>query len=246
MNRLTELANKYESDKGTNLNTENEFVHGFTRIYNTFFKQFINIRPVILEIGVWHGASVKMINEYYNGNCEVYCFDVDESLKSYIEDIGENIHFYKIDQGNIDQLNDFIKEMNEKNIKFNLIIDDGSHVLYHQIVTLLNLYKLIDTDNGYYIVEDCHTCYEIERYKDFKYGLNEQYSILNILTFFKAPNGLLENEINRLLRDIKSVVTYNNIEDIKLLEKANTIDKFRQTRSLTCIISFLSEKKEED
>jgi hypothetical protein len=64
MNRLTEIANKHNTDKGTNTKCDNGGVgHGFTTFYYDYFKDLK--RPIILEIGVWKGASIKMYNDFF-------------------------------------------------------------------------------------------------------------------------------------------------------------------------------------
>lgn len=245
MNRLTELANKHKSDKGTNFDAGNDFVHGFTKVYNTYFKQFEGQHPVILEIGVFHGASIKMTNEYYNGDCDIYCIDVYESCKSYIDDLGDNIHFYCFNQGDPVALRNFVEEMNSKGIKFNIILDDGSHALYHQILSMLYLYRLVDVNNGYYIIEDCHTSYDLEQYKCFKYGnnarLNKHNSILEMLTYFYNPIGEFDNEIREMLKSIKYVLTYNNTEQIKKIFNSDTYKEIQENRSITCIVKFINK-----
>lgn len=244
MNKLTELANKYKSDKGTSFDAGNVFVHGFTKVYNTYFKQFEGQHPVILEIGVFRGSSIKMINEYYNGDCEIYCFDIDENCKSYIDDLGDNVHFYVINQGDPKALMNFVGEMNSKRITFNMIIDDGSHALYHQILSMLCLYKLVDI-NGYYIIEDCHTSYDLPQYDCYKYGrtgqLNKHNSILEMLTYFYNPIGDFDNEIHQLLKSIKYVLTYNNTEQINKILNATSYKELQENRSITCIVKFINK-----
>jgi hypothetical protein len=50
MERLTKLANKWGTDKGT----EFEDSHGYTEFYQKFFEKYDN--PKIIEIGTWQGA----------------------------------------------------------------------------------------------------------------------------------------------------------------------------------------------
>jgi len=55
MHRLTELANKYETDKGS-LN------HNYTEVYPKYLPE--NPKKM-MEIGIWKGSSLRMWNEYY-------------------------------------------------------------------------------------------------------------------------------------------------------------------------------------
>ena len=60
MKKLTDIANKCKTDKGT----EYFEAHGYTEIYNDYISDTDNIN--LLEIGIWHGDSVRMWNEYNN------------------------------------------------------------------------------------------------------------------------------------------------------------------------------------
>lgn len=243
MKKLTELANKYGTDKGTDIN-KHKNPHGFTEVYDLFFSKFIDQKPIILEIGTYKGDSVKMMNEYYQSNCEIYCIDNNEKYKKNVVNIGDNIHFYNLDQGNKKQLEEFVNEMNSKNIKFNIIIDDGSHVCAHQIISILTLYRLLDFNNGYYILEDLHTSYDIKEYEWAKFpGLNEHYTPLEILSYFNNPFGTNYTEdIYNLLKSIKYVMTFNNIENTKLVDKANSIREIKDLRSITSVIKFIGNE----
>ena len=144
MNRLTEIANKYNTDKGINACADNGGSgHGFTEFYFDYFKDLKH--PIILEIGVFHGASIKMYNEFFNGDCEIYCIDIDK--KCDVSRLGNNIHFYLVDQGNEKQLSDFVSNLGD--VKFDIILDDGSHVINHQMLTYLHLRKLLKEDVMY-------------------------------------------------------------------------------------------------
>ncbi len=77
MNRLTEIANKYNTDKGTVAYEK----HGYTEEYSKYIPE----KGIfdLLEIGVWHGDSIKMWNEY-NPQIFVSGIDIDPNCLNYI------------------------------------------------------------------------------------------------------------------------------------------------------------------
>ncbi len=218
MNRLTEIANQYNTDKGTNVVCDNGFKgHGFTEFYYDHIKHLNN--PTILEMGIWKGASTKMFNEYINRECEIYCIDIDP--KRDVSNLGDNVHFYVVDQGNEEQLKNFVKEIGD--VKFDIILDDGSHQIYHQMLTYSILRKLLKKD-GMYIMEDLHTSFS--EFSSYNYG--EETTTLDFFAKF-VPYHRFSKELNHILfNEIKTVILFNNCNN----SNTNT----RVDRSLTCII----------
>ena len=218
MNRLTEIANQYNTDKGTNVVCDNGFKgHGFTEFYYDHIKH-LN-KPTILEIGVWKGASTKMFNEFFNYECEIYCIDIDPNRDA--SNLGDNVHFYVVDQGNEEQLKNFVKEIGD--VKFDIILDDGSHQIYHQMLTYSILRKLLKKD-GMYIMEDLHTSFS----EFSSYNCGEETTTLDFFAEF-VPYHRFSEELNHILfNEIKTVILFNNCNN----SNTNT----RVDRSLTCII----------
>jgi len=76
-NYLTELANKYASDKGT---IAPETGHhgprlGYTEIYHKYFEPLRNLDINILEIGIGGGPSLKMWEDYFH-KARIVAFDI--------------------------------------------------------------------------------------------------------------------------------------------------------------------------
>lgn len=231
MNKLTEIANKYNTDKGTNLNCDNGSKgHGFTEFYYNHFKDLKH--PIILEIGAWKGASIKMYNEFFNGDCEIYCIDIDPSRD--VSGLGDNVHFFVVDQGDINQLKNFVLEMGD--VKFDIILDDGSHQMMHQMLTYSVFRKLLKPD-GMYIMEDLHTSF-LESWGS-NYGDEKATTTLDFFISF-IPFEFFTDELNmELFNEIKSVELFNNDND----SYPRTPENVRKNRSLTAIIK-LKERNE--
>ncbi len=144
MKELTILANKYRSDKGS---VEGS-CHEFTEIYDDYlFEQRESVKN-ILEIGVNDGSSLKMWYEYFP-NAAIYGLDIDNKTQYNDDRISCGI----LDQSKEEQLKAFTETFN---VEFDFIIDDGSHHMRDQQITLGYLFKLLKP-GGIYVVEDLHT-----------------------------------------------------------------------------------------
>ena len=141
MKTLNEIYLNYKSpeghgDKGT--------AHTYIDEYEKLLDQYRE-NSTVLEIGICRGESLKMWNEYFI-NSKVYGIDItDEHIKDLI---GENK--YNIIIGNACS-EDILKQLND--LTFDVIIDDGSHLINDQISSF-NILKHRMKPNGIYIIED--------------------------------------------------------------------------------------------
>ena len=159
--QLVDLFKKYPS-KGK--------LH-FLKIYENYFKNFKNKKINILEIGVHEGKSLMIWKDYFP---KANIVGVD--LKSYNFNINR-IFTYQGDQ--IDT--NFLLTVARKFKKFDIIIDDGSHVCSHIIKTFDFLFDYLK-DDGLYICEDLQTSYW-PRYGGSRINLNKKNTSLS---FFKT------------------------------------------------------------
>lgn len=204
MKELTIIANKYSTDKGTEKCPDGGVhgslpCHGFTEFYDEYFNNYKHNNPCILEIGVAEGGSTKMFYEYYESQCELYCIDISDSSK-VVETIGPNVHFLKINQGNEKSLEEFTNFLDENNIKFDIIIDDGSHKSDDIMLTFKYLNNYVKP-NGIYVIEDLHCCYSERFSKDIN---DDKYLPISFFikhtdyyTYTKEENELLHKKIKQ-------------------------------------------------
>jgi 23S rRNA U2552 (ribose-2'-O)-methylase RlmE/FtsJ len=140
MKTLNEIYLKYSSpeghgDKGT--------AHTYIESYDTILSKYRN-NSTILEIGLSHGESLLMWEEYFI-NSNVYGIDIsDSNLKSLINEKHNIIIHDATKESFLNQI---------ENITFDVIIDDGSHLIKDQIDTFLLLKKKMN-NGGVYIIED--------------------------------------------------------------------------------------------
>lgn len=166
MTPLCELARKYRTDKGgqhlTYGNHPTELCHNYTPMYHAMFTHFRDQVQSVVEIGVNQGCSLRMWQEYFP-KAKIFGLDIDGSCL-----FGEErIACYHADQSDpVSLLRAFNAIRNELyDAYIDVIIDDGSHILEHQIISMKTLLPLL-SHRGVYIVEDC-PAQDIDRLKSY-------------------------------------------------------------------------------
>jgi hypothetical protein len=160
MANLTELANRFGSDKGTVGPGPGFGGHRYTRVYEAYLGGLRASVFSLVEIGLgvkgdrWDarivqgrntgGASVKMWREYFP-RAHIYGLDVNEC--AYLDD--ERTRTFVADQGNVEDLERFVEAVPS----FDVVIDDGSHRPDHQQISLDFLFPRL-SPGGLYFIED--------------------------------------------------------------------------------------------
>ena len=157
---LCEIFYKYKSDKCLKIN------HSYSPEYYKYLSPYRETFTNILEVGIGNdklmkpicgndyilGASLKSWEEFFP-NAKIYGLDI---LRDVL--FSENrVSCFYTDQSNENELNKTIDEIrnvnNDSNLLFDLIIDDGSHIVDHMLLTFKTLSKYLKVD-GLYIIED--------------------------------------------------------------------------------------------
>lgn len=223
MNRLTKIANKCGTDKGT----EHGVANGYTEIYERYFSKFE--KPVIVEIGILNGDSIRMLNDYFDGDCKIFACDIDETCREKVKDI-ENVTFVHVDVSNSDSISGLAKILDDAG-GADIIIDDASHVWSHILKTIAILHTCV-RKNGIYIVEDIHLGMVRKWRDEFNEGrFNEDSPTLYFL--FPQSNPFLTEEENEELREhIETAVLYSHKNEKQDRRKCG------DGRCITAIITF--------
>lgn len=125
--------------------------HYYTKIYSDYF-DVIKDKPLkFLEIGIFYGHSVRMWEAYFS-KAELHFIDIDSSR---IEYQSTRSHYHFLDQSNPYALNQFIESTGGD---FDIMIDDGGHMMNQQITSFLLLFSALKS-GGVYVIEDLHTSY---------------------------------------------------------------------------------------
>jgi hypothetical protein len=119
--------------------------HPYLPIYENLFSKFKDSENNILEIGVYRGDSLNLWAEYFT-NSKIYGIDPD-TWQIDLE-LNPNVQVFKENAYSLDT----IKTISKLG-KFQVIIDDGSHMKEDQKFVIDHYFDLL-TDDGVMIIED--------------------------------------------------------------------------------------------
>jgi len=143
MENFEKVLEKYSSHsnyKGTDKVT----THSYGHIYKNILKELEGRKNLtILEIGILSGSFLQVLHELFP---DAQLYGVDITLKNYKFDPNPNIHIYEMD-GTREETADYLNQ------SFDLIIEDGSHLIEHQKKTL-DAFAPYLKKNGIFITED--------------------------------------------------------------------------------------------
>jgi len=154
MTALCELALKHKTDKGGWHTFAGDTCHNYTPIYHAVFGQRRHEVRRVLEVGVNHGSSLRMWQEYFPF-AEIFGLD----LRPECLFREERICCFQADQGNPDSLRVAVAQTGGR--PFDLIVDDGSHIRQHQVVTANTLIHYL-AQGGSFFTEDLAGPYAAE------------------------------------------------------------------------------------
>lgn len=190
---------KYKTDKLTH--------HGYHRFYDMYLYPIRNEKINLLEIGVDSERSFKMWLDMFP-NATIYGMDIGFEKKYPRGEI------FKGDQSKIEDLEHVV----EQTSKCQVIIDDGSHVPEHQLLTFNYMFNKCLDYGGTYIIEDIETSY----WKDselYGYPVSAGYNAKNsIVKIFKDVIDIVNfefmNKTNLKKLVSKSLISFNNLKYI--------------------------------
>ncbi|QIK42321.1 class I SAM-dependent methyltransferase [Pontivivens nitratireducens] len=149
---LTDLADKYGSDKGSGK-------HRYTELYHMLFSPFRNRKITFLEMGLLIGGpehgkdadrqttdlpSIRMWLDYFT---KARIVGLDVSDFSWFEH--DRFDFVRCDMDDRANINEAIGRIGAPDI----VIDDASHASHHQQNAFLEIFPLLPS-GGLYIIED--------------------------------------------------------------------------------------------
>jgi predicted O-methyltransferase YrrM len=123
--------------------------HRYSRFYQ---RHFATLGPVssILEFGVFKGASIAWLRAVFP-DAEIVGVDILPLQHEW--PTGSGITYITTDQGDRPAI---ARMLNGLNRRFDLVIDDGSHIPQHQANCLAETVAFL-RPGGLYILEDLHT-----------------------------------------------------------------------------------------
>lgn len=204
---LSKLGFKYGTDKVVH--------HQFTPFYNHYLEPHRNEFEHVMEIGVLNNSSLQMWEEYFPNATIV---GVDNQVKKHFE--GGRRKIFLADQSIPSHLLSVIENTTND---YDLIIDDGSHLVPHQYITLATLFKHVKP-GGYYILEDLH-CNYFPKWPEW-HDHNVVITPLEALKSLKSTKKL----IHQYISEEDALYIEDNTEWVEIFDRNGEYD------SITAII----------
>lgn len=155
MDLLSQIATKYDTDKGLQH-------HAYTPIYHKYFNEFIGKGITFLEVGVggYHfndkgGGSLNMWAEYFQ-NARIIGVDLYDKSKIK-KDTKVELHKFSQDDG-MAFFNLFQQGIPD------IVVDDASHINDLTIQTFKIIFPYLKK-GAIYVIEDAHTSYWKENFR---------------------------------------------------------------------------------
>lgn len=181
MSTLNRIAKSHGTDKSSE-------IHNYCVKYEKYlpFNRYDELN--ILEIGVLNGKSLLTWKEYFYRS-RILGIDINPDCKQYEESR------ISVEIGSQDDPT-FLLEISSKYGPFDMILDDGSHMNYHQIYSFQHLWGHVKS-GGVYVVEDVGCSY----WSDYGGGYLAPHSTME---YFKS----LSDDVN--FRGLMNV-NYSNV-----------------------------------
>ena len=224
----------YDAKKGSKV-FRYMYSHNYYLEYARQFQHKRNTALKVLEIGVNTGHSLLLWQKYFT-NATIYGIDIDLTIshngitsKEFLKD-EKRIKLFEFDACKKENVDKFLKENGGD---FDIIIEDGSHLGHHQILSTL-LYMPLLKEDGIMVIEDIglfygasEDSYMIMEYKKNKTTSEEfirekEWGMPMYEYFMLNYNSIKEQVFHKL-----NPFTLNK-NDIKLLDSINVewIDPF--------------------
>lgn len=209
---LQQIGLKWGTDKATH--------HNYLDFYERHFKGVE--RPKFLEIGHATGVGIATIMEFF-GDGDFYSFEINPPAYESVlgQEIMSKITYFQGDQGNRADIERFKAAHGGD---FDIILDDGSHLIQHQQLSLMAFRDSVKHE-GVYIIEDLHTSFRSGYYEPGRDGFST-FAMLQAWKKQQIVPCLIPQSVQREL--------IGNIYEIDFCVK----DVQDMTDSITAVIKF--------
>ena len=220
---LNYLCEYFNSDKGEKFKNQYAkpskqddkkiIAHGYAKIYEKYLKELKEKNLNIIELGSFYGNASAAFYFYFK-NSHIYSADINPDM--YLYRSKRLINFFT----DTSSRSSIERNISKKNIQFDLIIEDASHMLKDQIISLFILFKNLKS-GGFFIVEEIDFP---EKREDMRVGQEFPdlktilIKIINKENF--SSKYINENEKNYFLENFDTIKFYTgNINEIAIIKK---------------------------
>ena len=215
--------------------------HGYTRYYSREFEPLRAKAIRLVEIGVQEGRSMKAWQNYFSnaathvygigyGNWQTQFKTECDAASQTATSAPSACTIFRGDQSDLQFLKAFLEDSGGR---FDIVIDDGSHVPDHQRITFEALWPSV-APGGLYAIEDVETSYwRSEKATVYGYSMKGQRSIVEHMQAVahainrEFTNG--ESPLPELYNDVSTVMFAQNLIIVRKQTKLETTRFFNRT-----------------
>lgn len=136
-------SNEYNTDKDT--------THSYLELYDLLFAPYCkNGNVTLLEIGNHQGGSIELWDDYFD-DCQI--FGLERNTLESLAQVGQDREKVHLMQGVDAYQPETVENLQNEEVMFDIIIDDGSHQPTHQLFVLNEFMSLLKPE-GTMVIED--------------------------------------------------------------------------------------------
>ncbi len=166
--------------------------HDYLRKYELFLQHFKDEPIMLMELGVFHGESLKMWENYFQ-LAQIVGVDINHECKKYAS---ERTEILTDDLSKLDNLNKIGAQYQP-----DIIVEDASHLWSHQIKAFVALFPYLQ-HGGIYIMEDIGTNFGKYKHSFFADSPYSAYDFMSALADLVAGKEYSNNrEIGTVFDD---------------------------------------------
>ena len=160
---LCEIGKKYDTDKSSQRSnvTDLRHCHPYTLYYDELFKNKINDKLEIAELGILDGASLLMWKEYFP-QANIYGFEYNLKLINNFKRKFNNERVF-LSQLNVSSKESIVNAFHALNVMYDIIIEDTTHQFDDQIRVIESVHPFLKP-GGILIIEDIFKRYNTNDY----------------------------------------------------------------------------------
>ena len=187
--------------------------HGYAKFYEDLFKPLKDKSLKILEIGSFYGNASAAFFFYFK-NSLIHSADINPDMYKYK---GSRLNNYFVDSSSRESI---IKNILNQDTEFNIIIEDASHMLKDQIISLFMLFPKIKK-GGIFIIEEIDFP---EKKEDMRIGQNmpDLKTILKKIQLNQDFNSeyINKNEKEYFISNVCSISFFKgNLNELAVIRK---------------------------
>ena len=229
---LCEMGKKYDTDKSSQRDnvTDYRHCHPYTLFYDGLFKNQKNEKLNIAEIGILHGGSLRMWQEYFS-NSQIYGFDNNMELINFFRNNFDNTRI-TLSQIDVKDTSNIKNIFNELGVMYDIIIEDSTHEFEDQIRIIENVYNFLKP-GGILIIEDIFKRYDendyIERLKPILHNF-ENYFFVELDHVNRNSTGWDNDKLFVLIKSGQQIFkNTNKLTIITPSYRINNLPKIKET-----------------